>query len=166
MVTKTHPTTIRLSEAEQTFLASLDVPGASSISDKIRALLADKQRQVEAPSDYQAAIDASQHIFHPIKNALLVAEKQHMNESQLLHRLVDWLIPVYAELKCSAAILAPEEASLEELHLLEKNTSAYILRLLDSILQSYIARESALYQSASIDSEQLHNINKLLKNNI
>lgn len=160
MSSKTHPTTVRLTEQEQTFLASLSLPGATTASDKIRALIREKQRQQASESDYGAALDSAQSLLNPIQQRLRLAENSLHMHSQLVRRVLEWTPEMTANLMHG---LPGDEASIEAQHLvtLEGQVAQRAMQLLDTLLQSYIARDTALYRVESLGTENFRPLARL-----
>ncbi|MDO3383658.1 hypothetical protein [Gilvimarinus algae] len=159
MAFKSHPTTIRLSEQEQTFLASLKLPGATTASDKIRALIQEKQRQMQAGGDFVTALDTAEGILGPAQQNLKISENQAGMHSQLLRRTLDWAPELLATLLY--ALPADSKQTAPTLIKLEADIARHVMRLLDEVLQSYIARDSALYRADSLDTDTVKPLGRL-----
>lgn len=164
MAQTAHPTTVRLSDQEQTFLASLKIAGATTTSDKIRALIHDKQRQQSASGDYASALDAAQTLMGPAQQQLKLAEKHAGIQSQLVRRLLDWSPELIATLlhdSPSSDSDVNTDTSIQQLVAFEANLTRDITQLLDIVIQSYISRDTALYRADSLDKDTLKPLGRL-----
>ncbi len=163
MTTKMHPTTIRLGEEDQSFLASLKIAGAATISDKVRALIEDRRLQQEAGRDYRAALTLANNLIGPLHDSIKMAENQHRMHSQLVRRLLEWTPELLATLLAdglSDSDHLPEKATLEAL---ENALALHLSRLMDITLQTDIARDPALYNAESLGTERLISMRRLCR---
>ena len=156
----THPTTIRLTGDDQTFLASLKIPGASTISDKLRALIDDKRLQLEAGSNFRSALTLANSLVGPLQESVKAAENEQQMHSQLVARMLDWTPELMATLLSESAT-REQGHSPEQLAALENGLANQALRLVDIVLQTYIARDTALYRPTSLATEKLTPLRRL-----
>lgn len=163
MAPKAHPTTIRLTEEDQTFLASLKIAGATTISDKIRALLEDKRLQQQAGHDYRSSLILADSLMNPILDAVKIAEKRHMVHSQLVRRLIEWTPEWLANLMADGTEHNGKELNKAELEHLEQALIEQISRLVDTALQSYLARDTALYNADNFSEHRLAPLRRLCR---
>lgn len=158
MTGKSSPTTVRLTDAEQTFLSELKVPGATSISDKIRVLIADRKRQDEAGRNYVSALALADSLLDPMKNAVRALENEHQMHSQLVRRVLELVPDILASLLVEG--VTPESDG-DDLKLMEQKLATQLLRVLDAMLQIYMGRESALYEPALFSGERMETLRRL-----
>ncbi|MFM1897751.1 MAG: hypothetical protein RLZZ385_2825 [Pseudomonadota bacterium] len=157
------PTTIRLTEQDQTFLASLKIAGASTISDKLRALIEDRRLQQQAARDYRSALVLANSIVGPLNESIKMAENQHRMHSQLIERMGAWTPELLAILLTEGSSSADEPLDPARLKALEDLVANHLLRLLDVILQTCIARDTALYAAASLGPQKLQPLRRLCR---
>jgi len=163
MASKAHPTTIRLTEEDQTFLASLKIAGATTISDKIRALVEDKRLQQQAGHDYRSALILANSLVTPIQDAVRVAENQHKVHSQLVRRVIEWTPELLAALMAESATSDENQLDKKALERLEQSLVEQVSRLMDTALQSYLARDTALYSADNFNEQKLKPLRRLCR---
>lgn len=163
MASKAHPTTIRLTEEDQTFLASLKIAGATTISDKIRALVEDKRLQQQAGHDYRSALILANSLIDPIQDAVKLAENRHAVHSQLVRRVIEWTPELLATLMADATDNNHKEINKATLQHLEQALIEQISRLVDTALQSYLARDTALYNADNFSEHKLIPLRRLCR---
>lgn len=157
---KTSPTTVRLTDVEQTFLSELKLPGATSVSDKIRMLIADRKRQDEAGRDYVSALALADSLLDPMKNAVRALENEHQMHSQLVRRVLELVPDVLASLFVDGVT---PESDVQDLKLMEQRLSNQVLRVVDAVLQIYASRDSSLYQPELFGEERMELLQRMCK---
>ena len=160
MTSRLQPTTVRLTDAEQTFLANLKIPGATTISDKIRKLIAERSRMEEADRDFGAALAMANSLLAPLSTAVKTAENETGVHSQLVRRLIDWAPELLATLLTESV---DETASEAELRNFERVLSQQFVRALDMALQIYVARDTSLYDPEAFGPRQLASLQRLCR---
>ena len=163
MPQKLQPTTIRLTEADQTFLASLKINGATTISDKIRALINDKRLLQLAEHDYKSALTLASNLLGPQQELIKLAENNHNMHSQLVLRVMEWVQGILAVLLTKPVVSSSSVIQKSELEELEVEVAGQIQHLVDIILQSYVSRDTALYQENAMALETLKPLRRLCK---
>lgn len=128
--------TLRLDEEDLSYLAGLDVAGATNLSEKIRALLADARRQREGLVDPAAAYDFAKRLLAQSERRLRDAEVREDMRSELLHRALEWT-PDLVALLLAAAAAGQEPAA--QLRRLERQVGERLLTLVDSLLQQAVS---------------------------
>ncbi len=128
--------TLRLDEDDLTYLAELDVPGATNLSEKMRVLLAEARAQRAGLGDYGAAYDFTRRLFAGPDRCVRDAEVQAGVRSEFIGRVLTWL-PDTAAYLLSAACPRPSAESDEvgRLRQLEKGLGERVIALVDSVLQ-------------------------------
>ena len=128
--------TMRLDDDDLTFLASLEISGATNLSEKIRAILAEARAQREGRHDYSAAYDFARQLFAGPERALNEAEVKAAVRSELVHRLLAWMPETSAFLLSGSP--STDDAARERiaaLRRLEQGIGERVLSLVDSVLQ-------------------------------
>jgi hypothetical protein len=160
MAPKAHPTTMRLTEDDQTFLASLQVAGATTISDKVRALIADRRLIDEAGRDYESALALANNLLAPVQSSIKVAEKEQRVHSQLVHRVMEWAPELLATLLADGPSGSSSRANLKAL---EQSLAEQLTRLVDIVLQVSMVRDTALYSADALSPEHLTSVRQLCR---
>jgi hypothetical protein len=163
MATRLHPTTIRLTEDDQTFLSLLSIPGASTISDKIRALIEDRRVQYEASRDFRSALTLASSLIAPLGDAVKVAENESRMHSQFVRRVLEWMPELVASALADGISSREQVPERQELEKLERALVDQVMRLVDITLQSYVARDTAFYTPESLNHDKLKPIRRLCR---
>lgn len=75
MAALTTPLSVRLSEEDTNFLASLEMEGAVTASEKIRGLLRIARQRAEEPSSFPAALAVShEHLAHSVRSVRILEQ--------------------------------------------------------------------------------------------
>jgi len=127
--------TVRLDEDDLTYLSTVEVAGATTVSDKLRALLADARRQHEGMREYGAAHDFARRLFAEPERCLRDAELQVEMRSELLSRVLSFLPEITALVLSGACAAArPGRERAENLKRFERAIGERVLSLVDSLL--------------------------------
>lgn len=126
--------TLRLDEDDLAFLAGMTVPGATNLSEKIRALVAQARQRHAGVGDAGAAWDFSRSLFGASERALRQAELASGERSELAARGLAWLPEATAFVL--AAGQAPEPGSeAAYVRRFEQGLGERLLALVDSVVQ-------------------------------
>jgi hypothetical protein len=144
--------TLRLDEDDLTYLAELDVPGATNLSEKMRVLLAEARAQRAGHGDYGAAYDFTRRLFAGPDRCVRDAEVQAGVRSEFIGRVLTWLPDTAAYLLSAAcatasAVEAPATDQVQRLRQLEKGLGERVIALVDSVLQQAHAGFPGCYDS-------------------
>lgn len=123
--------TLRLDEDDLAYLAQVEVPGASNLSEKIRGLLAEARAQREGLGDFGAAYDFSRRLFGQPERCVRDAEVHEQVRSEVISRVLAWL-PEATAFVLSVACADTSRAGLRRL---EHGLGERTLGLVDSMLQ-------------------------------
>lgn len=123
--------TLRLDEDDLTYLAGIEVPGASNLSEKIRGLLAEARAQREGLGDFGAAYDFSRRLFGQPERCIRDTEVREQVRSELIARVLSWLPETTAFVLSGAC----SDSSREGLKRFEQGLGERSLGLVDSVLQ-------------------------------
>jgi len=158
MAPRLQPTTVRLTDAEQTFLANLKIPGATTTSDKIRKLIVERSRLEEAGRDFGSALSIANSLLAPLATAVKTVENEAGMHSQLVRRFVEWAPELLATLLTEGV---DENAGEAELRNLERALSQHLVRVLDLALQIYVARDTSLYDPEVFGPKRIASLRRL-----
>ena len=126
--------TLRLDEDDLTYLARIELAGASNLSEKIRSVLAEARLQREGLADYGAAYDFARRLFGTPERDLRQAELRNQLRSELVARVLAWL-PETAAYVLSGAAGATDGDEAAALKRFERGLGERVLGLTDSVLQ-------------------------------
>src|SRR5690606_603829 len=93
---KTSQISTRVTQADADFLAGLTLEGATTPSDKVRALITEARRRREELGDYKGSLRQVRDLIGPATAAILEAENTSSAHSAVVLPLVDWLAEALA----------------------------------------------------------------------
>lgn len=143
MSQRTIPISVRIGTEDAEFIAGLELEGATTPSDKVRALLADARRRAQGAGDYGESLRQAQDSLAPARRAILGQEHQHGLHSALLARTLEWLPETVAFLLANAN--TAEQATAASMKHLERGVMERVARLMESVLQLALAPDNAAY---------------------
>ncbi|MCB1844104.1 MAG: hypothetical protein KDI09_14165 [Halioglobus sp.] len=149
MAGKSAVVTVRLSAKEQESLALLEIEGASTVSDKIRMLVARAASERHARQEFAAALNVMNGLLVPVKDGIKIAEHRSGMRSEWMDRLLNWLPSAVAMvLSRSGEVSNSEPQQLVELEreLLEEHA-----RFMTSVFQIGLSPERGCYKRENYD---------------
>jgi hypothetical protein len=145
---KSVPISVRLSPDDAEFLAGLDVEGASTPSDKLRALIVEAKQRRHGTEDYFSALKLAEDLLAPTLRALRTSEHAQGVHSELVSRFAEWLPECVAFL---IAAKAGEKAfGREQLTEIERGLADRAFLLTQSVLQMGVTGSSPCYDPAVV----------------
>ncbi len=134
---KSIPISVRVSQDEAETLARMQIPGATTPSEKLRALIAEAHRKQQGPADYVESITRVQQWLAPLFEAIQLAESSYEQHSDIVALLHEWLpdFLAYIQLSGSSAAADKDELSQDELRSLEKGVADRLFRLMERVFQ-------------------------------
>jgi hypothetical protein len=94
----------RIPTEDLQWLATLEVQGASTPSDKLRALVAQLRRQHEGSLEYGASLQWMQDLVSPFVTALGTFEHRQGKHSEVVRLISDWVPQLMAILVCENSL--------------------------------------------------------------
>lgn len=146
MTNKSIPLSVRISQEDAEFIASLELEGAKTPSDKVRAIIAaarQRQRQQQGDS-YSSNLITSQEMLNGARRHIKEIEHRYQMHSELISRLFDWIPETTAFL----ATAIPENSDQEggkALQQLEKGLIRRTATLMQSVLQLGVTKQCPCY---------------------
>lgn len=138
----------RISQEDADFLAGLVIEGATTPSDKLRAIIAEARDHHRGEYDYAAALKYSQTLFAPAQRALREAAHKEGRQSQLLERVQQWL-PEMVALVQSQTHFSDNESTVTLVDY-ERELAERIFSLIESVLQLGITEWSNCYAAETL----------------
>jgi hypothetical protein len=139
---------VRVPADDVAWLATLDVQGAVSPSDKLRALIAQMRRQYEGGMDYAACVAWLRDLLAPLVTRIRAVENNHRMHSEALTLAAEWLPTIMATLLSARGIDVNDRARAVELEDLLVERS---FQMLTSLLRLAVTREAACYDPAILE---------------
>jgi len=149
MSSKTIPISARISHEDAEFISQLKINGATTPSDKLRAIIADARRLRSRSRDYRGCFQMIQELVLPVIEAIRQVELDSHEHSELITRAVEWLPDALAYI-VSSAPQSPDEDSVEKLHRLEQGLADRVFGLIESVLQMGVTKRCPCYDTDTI----------------
>lgn len=143
--------TVRLDEDDIAFLSALDMPGASNLSEKLRALIAEARSQSERLNEYTPALDFSNKLFARSLRSVQSAEQHTGLHSEFLTRVIGWL-PDAVALTVSECqdVLDPPTHTRQALKLAEQRIAERVMSLVTSTHSLALSDWAGCYDPAGM----------------
>lgn len=146
---KTVPLSVRISEADADFLNGLKFPGATTHSEKIRALIAEARQRRSGGRSYGDVLTTLQEIEAPAERRLRDAESRTRQHSELLAQAASWLPDTMAFLMGNLPDDDDENAA-ERLRLLEDGLADRVFVFIERVLRMAVTRHNPCYDKSAI----------------
>ena len=156
MPQKTIPMSVRLSDDDATFVATLEIDGATTPSDKLRALVAEARQRRLGVQDHAQCHAMMRDLISPALHRVREAEREQGVHSELLAHLADWLPEAVATLitpspdRDASTDDDADESSLDQLRYRERLVADQAFRLIEDIIRMGVTRESRCYDRGLI----------------
>jgi hypothetical protein len=121
----------------------LEINGATTPSDKLRAIIEEARLQREYARDFAGSYRMIQEQLAPVIEKIKKVEFENGIHSALLARTLEWMPEFYAFCLCSLPTEKLE--STEELRKYEKGAVDRVARLLESLLHLELSRQASSY---------------------
>jgi hypothetical protein len=138
----------RIPSEDIEWLASLDIQGAVSPSDKLRALIAQMRRQHEGTLDYERSLSWLRDLVAPFVVGIRAFEHNNRMHSEVLTLASEWVPQVMATMLSERAL--GKDAKKRAIDI-EEIVVQRCFQLLASIMRLAVTREAACYSPAVID---------------
>jgi hypothetical protein len=138
---KSVPLSVRVSPDDARFISQIDIAGAATPSDKVRALLADARKRREGFSDYPSCLGMVQEMLAPTLQRLRAAEHREKVHSELVLELTQWMPEALAFLLTDL----PEEGDRNELQAFEDGVAERLFRLIENVIRMNVTRKCRGY---------------------
>lgn len=132
----------RISAKDAEFLNLLEINGANTPSDKLRAIIEEARLRREYSQDFTGSYRLIQEQVTPLTERIKNAEFDKGIHSELLARILEWLPEFYAYCLCSLPEVIESE---DELSVYEKGTVDRVARLFESLLHQELSTQSNSY---------------------
>ncbi|MDF3832812.1 hypothetical protein P3W85_07615 [Cupriavidus basilensis] len=140
---------VRIPEEDLAWLARIQLPGASSPSDKIRALLADARRRADGSSDYIGCVSLLREQVRPLLEAAQILEQDHQQHSEIVLMFAMQLPELMASL--IAGVPAGDQAAARAREL-EARLTARAMRMLLGLLRLAVTQRTPAYDPTVLDA--------------
>lgn len=114
------------------WLATLDIQGATTPSDKIRALVSQLRRQHEGAMDYGASLQWMRDLVSPFATAIGAFEHRQSRHSELVRLVIDWVPQAMALLVAENNLSREPQKKAAEI---EEKLAARLFQLVMTLLR-------------------------------
>jgi len=150
MPEKTVPLSVRLSSDEAAFLAGYNPPGATTLSEKLRAMIAATRRDLAKPDDFASHLDHFEDRLSVPVRRLRRAEHAVGMHSDLLMHFAHWLPEAIASF--TAKVPIDEDSNVkEQLVRLEMEIADQVFTLFEQVLRLNVTGDSPCYDRKIIN---------------
>lgn len=152
MSAKSVPLSVRISEEEQEFLLGLSLPGATTPSDKVRALIRQARTLEAAPRNYAASLALLESLLQDTQARRREFEADGAARSALLAAALEWL-PDFGALLLAGPAVTRGRADASSMQAFEAAVATRVMRLLDAVLRLGITGRAPCYDPMVIDRQ-------------
>lgn len=134
----------RISNEDAEFLSQLNINGAKTPSDKLRAIITQARKRSVGIQDYSGCYKMIQDLSLPISEAIRKHEFDHHIHSELIIRFFEWL-PDMVAFAISSVPEENRENIKSELELYEKGLANRMFGLFESLMQMGVGTKNPCY---------------------
>jgi hypothetical protein len=139
----------RLPSEDIAWISALPIAGATTASDKLRALIGQIRRQNEGTLDYSGSVSWLRELIAPFVNALRDLENRHRMHSAAINAIVEWTPVVMATMLSERGIGARDaEAKARQL---EEALLQRAFQLLTTLMRLGVTRQADCYDPGAIE---------------
>lgn len=132
----------RINAEDAEFLNLLEINGANTPSDKLRAIIEEARLRREYSRDFTGSYRMIQEQVAPLTERIKNAEFDKTIHSELLARILEWLPEFYAYCLCSLPEVIESE---KDLSVYEKGAVDRVARLFESLLHQELSTQDNSY---------------------
>jgi len=131
---------VRVSQEDAEFISKLQIDGANTPSDKLRAIIEVARRKAESSQDFGVSFRTMKAELSPIVEHLKQFEHEQNVRSGVLERILEWMPEFYAYVMTSFPV--DDRKSIPEY---EKEVTAKIFLVFESLLQLELSSRQQSY---------------------
>ena len=139
---KSVPLSVRVSPDDASFINNIDIAGADTPSDKVRALLSEARKRRQGFSDYPSCVAMVAEMLAPTLHRLRAAEHLERVHSELLIELLQWMPEAMAFVLTSLSDEANDRSDLESF---EEGVAERLFRLIENVIRMNVTRKCRGY---------------------
>ena len=138
----------RVTEADAEFINLLEIDGATTPSDKLRAIIEEARLQREYGRDFTGSYRMIQKQLGPAVEKIKEAEFENNIHSSLLARILEWMPEFYAY--CLSSLPTEKIDSTEGLKEYEVGAVDRVVRLFESLLHLELSSQASGYKTDTL----------------
>jgi len=158
---KTVSLSTRLSQEDAEYLSKLKVEGATTPSEKLRAVISETRKRNEGMQDYRGSFQMYQEVMNRVSMVTREIEMEQKIHSEMISRTIEWLPDMMAFVTAKGAELQ-ESADIDNAKSLEDGITDRCFRLIQSILQLGVTETCPCYEATAV-SKRMPPVVSLLK---
>lgn len=155
---KSVPLSVRISDDDAAYLAQFEAPGATTPSEKLRAILAAARERDEGAQDFAGCANVVAEMLRPAMGHVRRAQREAGLRSELVLRVYERMPELMAELLSAAPETENGRRALEDL---ERRIADQIFAMMEEILDMGLTSQSRCY-SPNLIGERLTPILEIL----
>lgn len=156
MSQRTTTISCRVDAEDADFLLALEVPGATTVSEKFRHVLAEYRQRQQNLQNFRDCLMDLRNLIAPTYQEIQDMEFAQDKRSEFVNRLVETLPVLLATLLTSRRPSRPEEEPAH-LHQLEKRLIDQVFQLIESLLRMGVSSPPPCY-SPEVFQERLRSL--------
>jgi hypothetical protein len=141
---------VRIPTEDIEWLAGLDMQGAVSPSDKLRALISQMRRQHEGTLDYERGLTWVRDLVAPFVTAIRAAEHQNRMHSDALTLVAEWVPQIMAMLLSERSLDRTDAARAIDIEALLVQRC---FELLAALMRIAVTRNAGCYSTAAFERQ-------------
>jgi hypothetical protein len=147
MTSQMQTLSVRVPSEDIEWLASLEIPGAVTPSDKLRGLIAQMRRQHQGTMDYAACVAWLRDLLAPFVVAIREAEHRQKLHSDAINAVIEWVPQI------AATLLAERRFGdgAEKITALEDSLVQRCFQLTTTLLRLGITPRAECYDPSAIE---------------
>ena len=149
----------RISQEDAEFISQLNIEGANTPSDKLRAIIENARKKSEFSSDFAGSYRMLKEELNPIIEYIKATEHTRGDHSAVLARIMEWMPEFFA---FCLSTLHHDSDQKNDLVEFEKEVTARLFRLFESLLHLELSRQQSSY-TANVVRDHLDHIHNLLQ---
>ncbi len=167
MTQRTTTISCRVDADDADFLLALEVPGATTVSDKMRHVLTEYRKREQNLKNYRDCLMDFRNLIAPTFQEIQDMEFSHEIRSEFISRVVETLPVLISTLLTSRRPERPEEEPAH-LHQLERRLVDQIFQLLDALLRIGISPRPPCYDTRLFREriQELLSLTEILSKNV
>lgn len=152
------PLSVRIPQADFEWLTALDLKGAATPSDKLRAVIQRYRREHEGAHSYELALDWLRDLVQPFAKDIAAYEHHSGERSEIVAAMLEW-VPQLMALLASEHVATADPA--ERARRIEDMLLQRSVALLSALLRLGVAPAATAYDSDALE-RQLPRLTALL----
>jgi hypothetical protein len=144
-----HALSARIPAEDMQWLMGLNLQGAVTPSDKLRALISQMRRQFEGTLDYDLSVSWLRDLIAPFVVAIRALENHNKIHSEVVTLVAEWLPQVMAVMLSERSLAKDEKARAVEL---EDVLVRRCFQMLTSMLRLAVTREAGCYNPQVVEA--------------